>query len=178
VRNNPVPGVAIMDFVPRHSLCGPFWRACWATCLARAFSPPAFSTGIGKASSVSAAPLVDVAIFILYLAASPELAGILAWPLGRALDRARRARQVLMRQLVRLFYGCAGRLSAATSQVVPETDLRAPTPAEFRDAVERRRLALGEPQTQRIGGKSALATFLAGLATPQFEEALLVAQPG
>ena len=40
------------------------------------------------------------------------------------------------------------------------------------------RLVLGAPETQRIGGKVALATFLAVLATPQFEEALVVARQG
>ncbi len=124
-------------------------------------------------------PLVDVAIFTLYLAASPELEGVLlrSW-LGRAPDRALRARLVLMRQLVRLFYACASSLHAASPQAVPETDLTALTPAEFRAAVDQGRLVLGTPETQRIGGKVALATFLAVLATPAFEEALVVAQQG
>jgi aminoglycoside phosphotransferase (APT) family kinase protein len=124
-------------------------------------------------------PLVDVAIFTLYLAASPELEGVLlqSW-LGRAPDRALRARLVLMRQLVRLFYACASSLHAASPSAVPETDLAALTPAEFRAAVDERRLVLGAPETQRIGGKVALATFLAVLATPKFEEALIVAQQG
>src|SRR5216683_2158216 len=122
-------------------------------------------------------PLVDVAIFTLYLAASPELEGVLlrSW-LGRAPDRALRARLVLMRQLVRLFYACASSLHAASPQAVPETDLTALTPAEFRAAVDQGRLVLGTPETQRIGGKVALATFLAVLATPAFEEALVIAQ--
>jgi aminoglycoside phosphotransferase (APT) family kinase protein len=124
-------------------------------------------------------PLVDVAIFTLYLAASPELEGMLleSW-LGRAPDRALRARLVLMRQLVRLFYACASSLHAVSPRAVPETDLAALTPAEFRAAVDEGRLVLGAPETQRIGGKVALATFLAVLATPQFEEALVVARQG
>jgi len=124
-------------------------------------------------------PLVDVAIFTLYLAAAPELEGMLlqSW-LGRTPDRALRARLVLMRQLVRLFYACASSLHAASPRAVPETDLTALTPAEFRAAVDQGRLVLGAPETQRIGGKVALAAFLAGLATPQFEEALVVAQQG
>jgi aminoglycoside phosphotransferase (APT) family kinase protein len=122
-------------------------------------------------------PLVDVAIFTLYFAASPELEAVLlrSW-LGRELDRSLRARLILMRQLVRLFYGCASSLYAP--QLVPESDLTALTPAEFRDAVEQGRLVLGTPETQRIGGKVALATFLAGLAKPEFEEALVVARQG
>jgi aminoglycoside phosphotransferase (APT) family kinase protein len=124
-------------------------------------------------------PLVDVAIFTLYLAASPELEAMLlqSW-LGRAPDRALRARLVLMRQLVRLFYACASSLHAASPSAVPDTDLAALTPAEFRAAVDEGRLVLGAPETQRIGGKVALATFLAVLATPQFEEALVIAQQG
>ena len=124
-------------------------------------------------------PLVDVAIFTLYLAASPQLEGMLlqSW-LGRAPDRALRARLVLMRQLVRLFYACASSLHAASPSAVPDTDLAALTPAEFRAAVDEGRLVLGAPETQRIGGKVALATFLAVLATPQFEEALVVARQG
>ena len=124
-------------------------------------------------------PLVDVAIFTLHLAASPELEGLLlqSW-LGRPPDRVLRARLVLMRQLVRLFYACASSLHAATPEVVPETDLAALTPAEFRAAVDQGRLVAGAPETQRIGGKVALATFLAVLATPTFEEALVVVQQG
>ncbi len=120
-----------------------------------------------------------MAIFTLYLAGSPELEGLLlqSW-LGRAPDRALRARLVLMRQLVRLFYGCAASLHAAAPGVVPETDLTALTPAQFRAAVDEGRLVAGAPQTQRIGGKVALATFLAGLGTPAFEEALVVARQG
>jgi Phosphotransferase enzyme family len=124
-------------------------------------------------------PLVDVAIFTLFLAGSAELEALLlqSW-LGRAPDRALRARLVLVRQLVRLFYGCAASLHAAAPGVVPETDLTALTPTEFRAAVDEGRLVAGAPQTQRIGGKVALATFLAVLGTPAFEEALVVARQG
>jgi hypothetical protein len=125
-------------------------------------------------------PLVDVAVFTLFLAGSAELEGLLlqSW-LGRTPDRALRARLVLMRQLVRLFYGCAASLhAAAMPDMVPETDLTALTPAEFRAAVDEGRLVAGAPETQRIGGKVALATFLAVLGTPAFEEALVVARQG
>jgi aminoglycoside phosphotransferase (APT) family kinase protein len=124
-------------------------------------------------------PLVDVAVLTLYLAGSPELEGALlqSW-LGRLPDRFLRARLILMRQLVRLFYGCAASLHAAVPGVVPETDLTALTPTEFSAAVEQGRLVLGAPETQRIGGKVALATFLSGLATPAFEEALVIARQG
>lgn len=125
-------------------------------------------------------PLVDVAIFTLYLAGSPELEGALlqSW-LGRAPDRALRARLVLMRQLARMFYGCASSLhAAALPRMVPETDLTALNPAEFRAAIDQGRLVLGAPETQRIGGKVALATFLSGLGSPAFKEALVVARQG
>jgi hypothetical protein len=89
-----------------------------------------------------------------------------------------RARLILMRQLVRLFYACAASLHAASPGVVPETDLAALTPTQFRAAVDEGRLTRGAPETQRIGGKVALATFLAVLATPAFEEALVVARQG
>ena len=75
-------------------------------------------------------------------------------------------------------YGCAASLHAAAPGVVPETDLTALTPAAFRTAVDEGRLVPGAPETQRIGGKVALATFLAVLGTPAFEEALVVARQG
>lgn len=123
-------------------------------------------------------PLVDVAIFGMYLADSPELKEVLlrSW-LGRAPDRALRARLVLMQQLVGLFYGCASSLHAVgVPGLVPEIDLAALTPAEYRAAVDQGRLSQGSAEAQRIGGKVALATFLAGLSAPGFEEALAVAR--
>jgi len=126
-------------------------------------------------------PLLDVAIITMYLAAAPELEEALlrSW-LGRAPDRTLRARLILMRQLARLFYACASSLHAAGSPraVVAETDLAALTPAEFRAAIDQGRMVLGAPETQRIGGKVALAAFLAGLAEPEFEAALTVARRG
>ena len=124
-------------------------------------------------------PLVDVAILTLYFAASPGLEETLlrSW-LQRTPDRALRARLILMRQLVRLFYGCASSLYAAfpPHTLTPDTDFVALSPAEFSDAIRSGRLVGGVPLTQRIGGKVALATFLKGLATPEFEEALVVAR--
>jgi aminoglycoside phosphotransferase (APT) family kinase protein len=125
-------------------------------------------------------PLVDVAIMTLYLAASPELQEALlrSW-LGRASDRVLRARLILMRQLVRLFYGLANGLHVAASQPgLLETDLAAPTPAEFRAALERGQLMPNTVQAQRVGGKVAFRTFREGLATPAFEQALVIARQG
>lgn len=125
-------------------------------------------------------PVVDVATLTIFFAASPELEAMLlrSW-LGREPDRALRARLVLMRALVRLFYGCAASQNGAYALgtvAPPETDLRAPTWAEFGAAMEQKRLAIGSAEAQRLVGKMALANFLASLATPEFEEALVVAR--
>jgi Phosphotransferase enzyme family len=122
-------------------------------------------------------PLVDVAILAIFFAPTAELESVLvrSW-LGREPDRTLSARLVLMRQLTRLFYGCAASLNAANTPatLVPETGLAAPTPAQFRDAVAEGRLIAGSPEAQLTVGKIALAGFLAGLATPAFENALVV----
>lgn len=122
-------------------------------------------------------PLVDVATLTIFLAASPELEQALlrSW-LGREPDGAQRARLVLMRSLVCLYYGCAASLNAAHAlgTVAPETNLSAPTWDEFGAAIAQKRLALGAPEGQRLSGKIALASFLAGVRTPQFEEAMAV----
>jgi len=126
-------------------------------------------------------PLVDVATLTIFIAVSPELETVLlqSW-LGREPDRVQRARLLLMRSLVRLFYGCAANLNAAHAlgTVLPETDLNAPTRAEFAATVERGRLDVGSPQGQRLVGKMALASFLAGVRGPEFEEALVVVRRG
>ena len=124
-------------------------------------------------------PLVDVAIVANYHAASPEMEDVLlqAW-LGRAPDRPLRARVLLMRQLGRLFYACASSLTGTTRPAVPDDDLTALTPIEFRAAVATGRVVLATPEAQRLGGKVALRMFLDGLATPQFEEALVTGRRG
>lgn len=126
-------------------------------------------------------PLVDVASLGIFFAPTAELEAMLvqSW-LGRGPDRILGARLVLMRQLTRLFYGCAASLNAANTPItmVPEADLAAPTPAQFRDAVAQGRLIGGSPEAQRIVGKIALAGFLAGLAEPEFERALAVIRRG
>jgi aminoglycoside phosphotransferase (APT) family kinase protein len=122
-------------------------------------------------------PLVDVATLTIFIAASPELETALlrSW-LGRDPNRAERARLVLVRALARLFYGCAANLNVvhALGTVAPEADLGAPTRQQFHEAVEQGRLVPGSPQGQRLVGKMALASFLAGVTTPEFEEALAV----
>ena len=126
-------------------------------------------------------PLVDVATLTMFHAATPELEGLLlrSW-LGRAPDQVLLARLRLIRMMVRLFYGCAASLNAlgSTEAAVPATDFDAPTPAQFRDDVAQGRMNAGAPKAQRIVGKIALTGFLAGLAAPEFEEALVTVRRG
>ena len=87
-------------------------------------------------------PLVDVAIMLDGLARSPELEGALlqAW-LGRAPDEVLFARLGLVRALTRLYYaGVLLSASAASSWVTGDTDLSAPTAAEFQQALRASRL--------------------------------------
>ena len=119
-------------------------------------------------------PLIDVAIVLDSLARSPELEQILlpAW-LGRAPDEALRARLELIRALTRLYYaGVLLSASAAAGRARPDTDLSAPTVAEFRQAIREGRLEPGAPQTKHILGKMFLASFFTGVAPPGFEAAV------
>jgi len=59
-----------------------------------------------------------------------------------------------------------------------ETDLAAPTPAQFSAAIRDGRLIQNSPEAQRIGGKVALRTFLEGVASPAFEEAITILRAG
>ena len=52
--------------------------------------------------------------------------------------------------------------------------MAAPTPAEFRAAMDQKRLIPNSPEAQRVGGKVALRSFMDGLAAPAFAEALTV----
>ena len=126
-------------------------------------------------------PLVDVATLTIFIAASPELQELLlrSW-LGREPDRTERARLVMMRSLGRLYYGCAASLNAAhvLGTVAPETDFAAPTAAEFVAAVEQGQLAVGSPEAQRLVGKMFLVSFLSGVTTPEFEDALSIVRQG
>ena len=119
-------------------------------------------------------PLVDVAIVLDNLARSPELEGVLlqAW-LGRAPDEALRIRLELVRALARLYYaGVLLSASAAASWVTGDTDLSAPTVAEFRHAIRTGRLKPGTPETKHILGKMFLASFFQGVAPPDLEAAV------
>jgi Phosphotransferase enzyme family len=119
-------------------------------------------------------PLVDVAIVLDGLARSPELEEILlrAW-LGRAPHEALLARLVLIRALTRLYYaGVLLSASAAAGRGRPDTDLSAPTVAEFQQAIREGRLKPGAPETRHILGKMFLASFFSGVAPPGFAAAI------
>jgi len=123
-------------------------------------------------------PLVDVAILVENLAPTPDLETALlsAW-LGRAPDDVLRARLRLMRQLTRMYYaGLLFAFSGRMSRGAAESDLSAPTPAEFGAAVARGELKPASPDTMWVLGKMCLAGFLAGLQAPGFEEALTVVE--
>jgi Phosphotransferase enzyme family len=121
-------------------------------------------------------PLVDVAITADNFAATPELEAVLlhAW-LGRNPTPGIRARLVLMRQFTRLFYACLI-LSMFIGRRPQDPDLTALSPDAFRDAVGRGRLTIGASETLYQLGKMNLAGFLAGLAAPGFEEAVVIAR--
>jgi len=85
----------------------------------------------------------------------------------------------LMRQLAKLFYGCAnGLYLSETRPDLVETDMTAPTPAEFSAAIRDGRLVQNSPDAQRIGGKVALRTFLEGVTSAAFEEAAAILRAG
>jgi hypothetical protein len=119
-------------------------------------------------------PLVDVAVVLDSLVRSPDLEDILllAW-LGRAPDEPLRARLALVRALTRLYYaGVVLSASAAASWITGDTDLSAPTVAEFRQAVRAGRLTPGTPKTKHILGKMFLASFMSAIETPGFDAAV------
>lgn len=117
-------------------------------------------------------PLTDVAILANNLAPTPELADtLLAGWLGRAPDDRVRVRLVVMRQVVRLYYGCLIFMVLGEPDG-PITDLAALTPVEFQAAVAEGRMAIGGADMMRELGKMSLADFRAGLDDPAFETAL------
>ena len=116
-------------------------------------------------------PLVDVAIMSDGIARTPELQDILlqSW-LGHAPDDALRERLRLVRALTRLYYaGVMLSASATAPRAAPDTDLTAPTPAEYREAIRSGRLKAGVPETVHTRGKMLLAAFVADVAAPDFD---------
>jgi len=119
-------------------------------------------------------PLVDAAIVLDHFARSQELEDMLlkAW-FGRAPDEALFARLAPVRALTRLFYaGVMLSASAAASWVTDDSDLSAPTPQQFRLAIDLGRLKRGAAETSHILGKMFLASFLSGVAPPEFAAAV------
>jgi len=119
-------------------------------------------------------PLVDVAIVLDSLVRSPELEGVLlqAWR-GRTPDEALYARLELVRALTRLYYaGVVLSASAAASWVTGDTDLSAPTVAQFQQAIRAGRIKPGTPEAKHIMGKMFLASFLSGVETPWLDAAV------
>ncbi len=119
-------------------------------------------------------PLVDVAIVLDNLARSPELEEILltAW-LGRTPDEALRTRLGWVRALTRLYYaGVLFSASATIPRTSPDSNLTAPTAAEFHQAAHDARLKVGTPATKHVLGKMFLASFFSGVATPGFDLAV------
>lgn len=118
---------------------------------------------------------VDVAIALNYLAPTLELEAILlqAW-MGHPPDKRLRARLMLMRALVLVFYAAAPNGLVATFQNKPDTDLTAPTPAEFWTEVGAGRLMLGAPNVVVLGRKVALRAFLDRTRTAAFQTALAI----
>ena len=115
-------------------------------------------------------PLVDAAIVLDHFARSEELEGVLlkSW-FGRVPDEGLRARLAPIRALTRLYYaGVMLSASAAASWVTDDTDLSAPTPQQFRLAIDEGRLKRGAAETQHVLGKMFLASFFSGVAPPQF----------
>jgi aminoglycoside phosphotransferase (APT) family kinase protein len=123
-------------------------------------------------------PLTDVAILVENFAQTPELERALveAW-LGGEPHRVLSARLALMRQLTRLYYaGLLLSIGASQPREAPESDLGAPTPAEFRAALARGELAPTSRATMFVLGKMCLAGFLSGMTAPGFDEALAIAR--
>jgi aminoglycoside phosphotransferase (APT) family kinase protein len=119
-------------------------------------------------------PLVDVAIVLDSLVRSKELADVLlrAW-LGRRPDEDLRVRLEAVRALTRLYYaGVVLSASAAASWISDDTDLSAPTIAEFQQAIRVGRLKPGTPETKHIMGRMFLTSFLIGGETPWLDAAV------
>jgi aminoglycoside phosphotransferase (APT) family kinase protein len=119
-------------------------------------------------------PLVDVAIVLDSLVRSGELADVLlrAW-LGRRPDEGLRVRLEAVRALTRLYYaGVVLSASAAASWINDDTDLSAPTIAEFQRAIRVGRLKPGTPETKHVMGKMFLESFLSGGESPWLDAAV------
>lgn len=121
-------------------------------------------------------PAVDLGFMAMFWADTPRLqeAMLQSWS-GRESDPVLRARVFMMRQLAKLFYGCANGLNLSFRQPdLVETDLSAPTLADFGAAFRDGRLVMNSVEAQRIGAKAWLGAFLEGVSSPAFGEAAAV----
>jgi aminoglycoside phosphotransferase (APT) family kinase protein len=119
-------------------------------------------------------PLVDVAIALDNLARTPELEAALlrAW-LGRPPGDELDARLKLTRALTRLYYaGVFFSASATFPRTAPNTDVTAPSLADFQRALSDGRLKPGTGQTKHVLGKMFLAAFMTDVLTPGFNAAV------
>jgi aminoglycoside phosphotransferase (APT) family kinase protein len=112
--------------------------------------------------------LVDIAIVLDTHPVPPELEdGLLQSWLGHAPDAATRARLIVVRALVRLYYaGVMLSASAAANWTRGETDLTAPSDAQLEQAMRDGILVPGTPQIRHVLGKMFLKSFLDGAPTP------------
>lgn len=119
-------------------------------------------------------PLVDVAIMLDSFAPTSELEAVLlqAW-LGGTPDEILLERLTRVRALTRLYYaGVLLSASAAASWTMADTNLTAPSVAEFRQAIRHGRLRPGTPETKHVLGKMYLASFSTGSIPPGFAAAV------
>ena len=113
-------------------------------------------------------PLVDMATMLDNFAPSLEIEDVLlqAW-LGHAPDQELRDRLALIRALTRLYYaGVQFSAVASGSRLAPDTNLAAPTLAEFQQALRDGRLAPDAPETRHVLGKMYLVAFFSGAKPP------------
>ena len=113
-------------------------------------------------------PLVDLAAALDNFAPSLALEEVLLRAcLGQAPDRLLRDRLALARSLTRLFYaGVLFSASASAPWATPDTDLSAPTFAEFERSIRERRLLPETAPTSHALGKMYLASFMSGAVPP------------
>ena len=116
-------------------------------------------------------PLVDTAIAIDNLAASPELETALvraSW--GRSLDGNAYQRLAKVRALTRLYYaGVLLSASFAHSGALGDRDLLAPTIEELRRDLLDGRVAPTDPMMAHVLGKMYLAAFLMDVVPPPLD---------
>jgi Ser/Thr protein kinase RdoA (MazF antagonist) len=124
-------------------------------------------------------PLVDVAILASNHGATPDLeaAMLQAW-LGRAPDRSLKARLAVMRLVTALYYAALIFTVTTPPRGTPYASLDVADAAAFRAAAEAGQLSTMGADAMPILGLVYLNGFIAGLATPEFRDALAVVQGG